>query len=313
MTAGGRLAMRSAICALATLLVGCWELHSDAQRIDRGHGIRVALDVYAQATTMAVALASVRGPACPTPPAIGPLTVSTRIDYVRKLGRLRREPFYESQTWTRDEAGNIGVLRTLSVPLPDGRQMTRTYETRRVDDQWFRARDGVWVVADRAWQIDIETAAAATGLVDGLLSQFAVVRDRLVMATTGAGLCDGPRLRGFARDEVPPGGVVDPVGTALPDPVAGALVVRGTGRSGWARWADTQGLTLTVAFVEEWHPAAVAVVAPAAPMPVDAVTDYGDIQGLLDTLRNEGLLQPSRVQHGPPLSPSLPDPHASAD
>jgi hypothetical protein len=201
-----------------------------------------------------------------------------RVEYVRKHRGLASERLVETLDWRQDEEGDVSSRRTMTSRLPDGRFAVRSVETRRVGGQWFRGMDGHFADAGRIANVDGELQEDRYRLVDELLSTVRLQGGVLTHASPLHG-----SLCGQAQ-------TVDVTAS-----VSGRVRWSVDGRSGWIRWIDEYGTSVTVQFVEQLSSSAGAPVeAPAQVHNVERDRSWEDIQALVQRGMAEGWLAAPR-------------------
>ena len=247
--------------------------------IDRSQGVSAALGTTARAASISRAIASLPPSACRA--GMGDQNwrqAQVRLEYVRKHRGLASERMVETIDWRQDEDADVSSRRTMTSRLPDGRFAVRTIETRRVGASWYRGLDGYFADAEQIAQIDGQLHEERFRLVDDLLSTVRVDGGVLAHASAvGGSLC----------------GSAQPVD--LRAAVAGRVRWSSNGRSGWIRWSDEHGTSVTVQFQEQLSEATGAdVTAPEQIYPVQRDRSWEDIHALVQRGMYEGWLTAPR-------------------
>jgi len=280
--------VRSAAAALMVLaafcVAGCEVEPSSlpswaAPSIDRSQGVSAALEVSAHAAAITRQIDALPQSTCRV--GLGDqawMQAQVRVEYVRKHRGLASERLVETIDWHQDEAGDVSSRRTMTSRLPDGRFAVRSIETRRVSGQWYRGLDGHFADAGRIANIDGELQEERFRLVDELLSTVRLQGGVLTHASALHG-----SLCGQAQ-------TVD-----LTAAVTGRVKWGSEGRSGWIRWSDEHGTSVTVQFVEELSLATGdEVEAPQQVYDVERDRSWEDIDALVQRGMDEGWLAAPR-------------------
>jgi hypothetical protein len=246
----------------------------------RGAATGHALEVHAHAVLAAEAVANVVSAECRSPRAGQHNVVRTHLEYVREAEFVAPERIIEERAWVRDGSGDIAATRQLAWSAPDGRPITRFWETRRVSGHHYRALDDRFVDIDRIVGIDAELEAEGLAAVDELLGLVGLTEQGWRPARDGV----GPACK---RVTPPSGGL----------PSEAQVEVSDSGRSGRLVWSDRRG-TVSVSFTETYANEAADVRAPAVLWPVDPEPGYVEVRTILDRGLEEGWLLPGEGSGG---------------
>lgn len=235
-----------------------------------GHGV----EVHGHAVLVAEAVSNEVSGACRLPLGDEYNAVHTHLEYVREAEFVAPERIIEERAWVRDGSGDIASTRQLAWSAPDGRAITRFWETRRVNGLHYRALDDRFVDADRIVGIGAELEAEAFGAVDELLGLVGPSGDGWRPARDG--------VAPACRRAVPPSGGF---------PSEARVEVAPAGRRGRLVWTDRRG-TVSVSFTETYATEVVAVEAPPVLWAVDPDPGYGEVRSILDRGLEGGWLSP---------------------
>lgn len=246
-----------------------------APSIEGNEGVSAALAVSAHAASITRAMDALPSSTCRARSGQqGWMQSQVRVEYVRKHRSLPSERLVETIDWRQDDDGDVASRRTMTSRLPDGRFAVRSVETRRVGQRWYRGLDGHFADAARIANIDGELQEERFRLVDELLSTVRLQGGVLTHASALHGSLCGPAH------------TVD-----LTASVTGRVRWRVDGRSGWIRWVDEHGTSVTVQFVEQLSLSAGAEVeAPEQVFRVERDPSWEDIQALVQLGMAEGWL-----------------------
>lgn len=281
----GRRALLAALLSLAALLLGgcdhehalrTWSPNPDVEST-RGRATTAALRVLERAARSAEASARGVPGRCRSPWPQGAFTVRTTLRLVTKPGDAPQIRLAEESVWRQDPFGNVAHQRTVRSRLYDGREATRSRETRVLGERSFVAIDGRFAETSRDPTLALEARAAAGADVDLLGS---------LVTTNGGQLLP---YRGVTPALCPPRGLrpeLDPIREGTWETAAGE-------RRGWLRWEDRDGRRMVLEFSETTSSGAAPVEAPETLHPIDADRSFAEVRDWLEEGSGAGWFAPA--------------------
>jgi hypothetical protein len=234
-----------------------------------GAGVANALHVWSVATSLATPQSIGVAPQCGAPNVEpdGPVTVTTRIVWVRKAPAVDSVRIAQTDRWWRDADGHTRWDRRTTSRIPDGRLAVRQIGVWDVDGQCAREVEGRAVVDPDPDRCRRDLHDRRTQSLDALV-----------------GLLPDPGFAGCSPLQIPD---VAPVWSFTTDGQGG--------RHGWARWSDRRGYTLAVAFDEDVEPDADDVLASEVFTSLDPIVDWATVDQFVSDGLEQGWLQAPRA------------------